>query len=212
MSHEQLVKTCNSSKILTMLWSTCSCYWRNVAFIFRLVPRCPIKCRVMIENANKCFYSRFISSGNGFRKTDIEPCWNIRRNETKYNLIWLRIPDTDCYTSIRYSLVFHTEVRALPSNGTTSSWLTLGETVNNTRRYILSLLPVSQYFSHNSSFSDHLLVEISVQTTDRPRMQEINTSLFKARLHDISNVHNTSHFKARILKTTTESALQACTS
>jgi len=57
-----------------------------------------------------------------------------------------------------------------------------------------------------------LLIESSVKTTDGPRMPEINTSLFQARLHDISNIHNRSHFKARILKTTTKSALQACTS
>jgi PleD family two-component response regulator len=55
-----------------------------------------------------------------------------------------------------------------------------------------------------------LLVEISVKTTDGPGMQEINTSLFQARLDDISNIHNRSHFKARILKTT-NSALQAGT-
>jgi hypothetical protein len=57
-----------------------------------------------------------------------------------------------------------------------------------------------------------LLVEISVKTADGPRMQEINTSLFQARLHDISNIHKRSHFKARILKTTTKSALRAGTS
>jgi hypothetical protein len=33
-------------------------------------------------------------------------------------------------------------------------------------------------------------------------MQEINSSLFQARLQDISNIHNRSHFTTRILKTT----------
>jgi len=51
-----------------------------------------------------------------------------------------------------------------------------------------------------------------VKTTDGPRMQEINTSLFQARLHDVSNTHNRSHCKSYILKTLTNSALQVDTS
>jgi hypothetical protein len=71
------------------------------------------------------------------------------------------------------------------------------------KEYILSRLPVSHYFSHNSSFSSQLLVEISMKTTYGTKMQEINDCLFQARLRDISSIHNKSHFE-----TTTKGAAQ----